>query len=860
MSGTSAILNWQNGGGSIGLLRYRIYRGTDSTNVSLIDSTTSTSYVNAPLLAGVRYFYRVSAVDSTGFEGAKSYALSVLLGEHTPDANTVLLLHLNEAAGSTVVDASNYGNTGTAIGTAVTTGRFGYARRFLANADAIHVTRSSLKLSTFTAEAWIYLDAYAGNPANFIVSNLHSGVDKGYFLSLQPTHKLNFTLMGSPHLFSSSSIAAGKWYHVAASYDGTVMRLFINGVLDGSVNFSGLSYDADNSYPFKVGNHNLNPSDPQNQFFNGLIDEVRISNRVRSPNEFNLQLPPVNLAATAAGNTISLSWQNGGGAVGLLRYKIYRGLDSTSVALIDSTTSSSYTNSGLMYGTRYFYRVSAVDVTGFEGAVSYAVQAQIPVSSTLSAMSPSRVPSGSEFWINVRVGDPQTVNNLFGVSFDLTYTNTAYVDFVSADTSGSFLGTDLLHIITPNDANGVVSIGLSRKAPAGGVSGGGTLARVKFRVAPNAPINGTVTFNFSNVSANDPNGNPITLSPISSVTTIIHGVTVWPGDTDTSGVVNQGDILPLGLHWGRVGPTRQNASIQWIGQLASPWTPQGATYADANGDGVVNQADVLPIGLNWGKTHTLGKFVASYRSHREQGGFDALGTPVLRAVGPQSVTGKTDFDVYVSVGDSANPAIGLFGISFVLDFSGSKGVIQVIETTQGTLLGSDVIFFPQVDNVNGNVAFGITRKAGQSGVTGSGQLAKVRFKILNQTNIVTFSTRDIVANDPNGNAISVLPSSSSTLVSVEKERAAPDKFSLSQNYPNPFNPSTRIAFSIPKTCQVELRILDVLGRNVALLVDGERQPGFYEVECNAARLPSGIYLYRLQAGGFMATKKMLLLR
>jgi hypothetical protein len=88
----------------------------------------------------------------------------------------------------------------------------------------------------------------------------------------------------------------------------------------------------------------------------------------------------------------------------------------------------------------------------------------------------------------------------------------------------------------------------------------------------------------------------------------------------------------------------------------------------------------------------------------------------------------------------------------------------------------------------------------------------------------------------------------------------PDRFSLSQNYPNPFNPSTRIAFSIAKTTRVELRVLDVLGRNVALLVDGEKQPGSYEVEWRAGSLPSGVYLYRLQAGEFVETKRMLLLK
>jgi hypothetical protein len=88
----------------------------------------------------------------------------------------------------------------------------------------------------------------------------------------------------------------------------------------------------------------------------------------------------------------------------------------------------------------------------------------------------------------------------------------------------------------------------------------------------------------------------------------------------------------------------------------------------------------------------------------------------------------------------------------------------------------------------------------------------------------------------------------------------PTDFRLDQNYPNPFNPSTRISFAVPKTGHVTLTIADALGRMQAVLVDGERPAGTYTVEWNAANAPSGIYFYRLQAGGFVETKKMILIR
>lgn len=85
-------------------------------------------------------------------------------------------------------------------------------------------------------------------------------------------------------------------------------------------------------------------------------------------------------------------------------------------------------------------------------------------------------------------------------------------------------------------------------------------------------------------------------------------------------------------------------------------------------------------------------------------------------------------------------------------------------------------------------------------------------------------------------------------------------FSLSQNYPNPFNPATMIRYSSPVSSRVTLKVFDILGNEVATLVDEEKQPGNYEVEFNAAKLPSGIYFYQLRTGSFADTKKMIFLK
>jgi hypothetical protein len=85
-------------------------------------------------------------------------------------------------------------------------------------------------------------------------------------------------------------------------------------------------------------------------------------------------------------------------------------------------------------------------------------------------------------------------------------------------------------------------------------------------------------------------------------------------------------------------------------------------------------------------------------------------------------------------------------------------------------------------------------------------------------------------------------------------------YSLNQNYPNPFNPSTTISFNLPVRSFVSLKVFDLIGREVATIVSEEMQAGKYSRQWNALDLPSGIYFYRLQAGSFTETKKLILLK
>ena len=100
-----------------------------------------------------------------------------------------------------------------------------------------------------------------------------------------------------------------------------------------------------------------------------------------------------------------------------------------------------------------------------------------------------------------------------------------------------------------------------------------------------------------------------------------------------------------------------------------------------------------------------------------------------------------------------------------------------------------------------------------------------------------------------------------TVVTSAAERGeVPREYALQQNYPNPFNPSTTIRFELPHASRVILKVYNVLGQEVVTLVDEEKTAGIYDVHFSAMSLSSGMYLYRLRAENFVATKRLMLLK
>jgi len=247
-----------------------------------------------------------------------------------------------------------------------------------------------------------------------------------------------------------------------------------------------------------------------------------------------------------------------------------------------------------------------------------------------------------------------------------------------------------------------------------------------------------------------------------------------------------------------------------------------------------------------------------------------------------SIENNLGRDVLANIGFEIIPQIGS-------EFGGEK--IKIAKTTKTILINKNIflgirycnpknVLFPNISEWDYNyfrdetlIYKWMTNKIADTTYTASEKgsiiTACVQPALIPANDIV--STYFYVACSTNesdlNNVLRLADKEFNILTSVKDEIILPDKICLEQNYPNPFNPATKIKFSIPNvetpymaSLQVTLKVYDILGNEVATLINEEKNPGNYEVDFHTGDLPSGIYFYRLKAGDRSLTKKMTLMK
>jgi fibronectin type 3 domain-containing protein len=378
------------------LYKYLIYRDTSSPTSTLIDSIVSSSppdtfYTDTSLVNGQLYYYRITAVDSSGNESDFSDEIHA-----SPAVVTEGLIAYYPFSGH-ALDVSGNGHDGIVDGATPTgdkCGKDSSAYYFDGDDDYIDIPSYSFCEFSYDDSFSVYLELTADTmDFGYLVAasnDNNSGEYKGWGIHYEYVNDnsdLRCWIQESTTNISDviyDDLQINTWYSMTLIYNGLnhTMSMFINNALvdTGTVD-SGIEYE-ENGY-LHIGN--LLNDDIEQSFFEGSIDEVRFYDRILSEEEIKEILvkgppcPPQNLSATAGDEQIAMNWSPNE-ELDLHKYMLYRGTSSPASTLIDSVVSSSppdtfYTDTGLVNGQIYYYRITAVDSAGNESNFSDEVHA-----------------------------------------------------------------------------------------------------------------------------------------------------------------------------------------------------------------------------------------------------------------------------------------------------------------------------------------------------------------------------------------------------------------------------------------------------------------------------------------------------
>lgn len=217
------------------------------------------------------------------------------------------------------------------------------------------------------------------------------------------------------------------------------------------------------------------------------------------------------------------------------------------------------------------------------------------------------------------------------------------------------------------------------------------------------------------------------------------------------------------------------------------------------------------------------------------------------------VQNGSEITVPIIITDVSNYNIVAFQFTLYYDIN----VIKIPKiNTSNSLLSTN--FFPvfNADTLNGRL---LVAWASFQKITGSGSLLNLEVKIIGEGKSKLEFQNSFQFNSGDPNVVVVNGQIGTTGTDLENNNI-PYKFNLFQNFPNPFNPTTNIRFTLPKESFVKLRVFNMLGEEVGLLVNQNLPAGIHSYDFDASNLSSGTYIYRIEADNFVSMKKMLLVK
>lgn len=365
-------LSWN---ASFGASGYNVKRaGTSGGPYILVTTRSSPDFTDTNILSGTPYYYQVSAVSAGGESGNSSTATAVSSSTGDVTAGQQANYHLDAGSGTLAADSSGNTRTGTLVNspTWVSPGRIGTAALSFVDTSLQYVTVANANGLNTTAGiticAWIKSVDWTGNRRILQKGN----ADNQYRLLAEGSN-FKFDLFNVGSLITTLP-PTNQWVHVAGTYNGSSMAIYFNGVLQVSQAAAGsIASSAD---PMTIGSKN--GSGATGDYFNGLIDEVRVFSRGLSVPEINTVMhageaapaTPTGVAAGTLSGQAVLTWNPVASAAS---YNVKRSISSGGpYATTGVAFGNNYTDAGLTNGVTYYYVVSAVN-----GVVESANSAQV---------------------------------------------------------------------------------------------------------------------------------------------------------------------------------------------------------------------------------------------------------------------------------------------------------------------------------------------------------------------------------------------------------------------------------------------------------------------------------------------------
>jgi chitodextrinase len=610
------------------------------------------------------------------------------LGVATADAGLVAAYSFNEGAGTTVADSSGNGNTGTLTATTwSSSGKYGNALTFNGSTAVVTIgNAASLQLTTaMTLEAWVnptvvnsaWRDViYKGNDNYFL-----EGTSQG---SSAPVAGGTF---GTAHglALGTAALPVNTWSHLAATYDGATLRLYVNGVQVGSLAQTGNIVTSAN--PLQIGGDSI-----YGQYFAGMIDEVRVYNialtAAQIQTDMNTPISPISdtqppsapatLTATAMGGTqIQLGWSASTDNVGVTGYFIERqGGGSTSFSQIATTTGTAYVDTALAGTTSYSYRVRATDAAGnLSGYSPIASATTLPYSVASDNFNRANGPLGAN-WSKPTVSTNNLVvaNDVVGVDVE----NSHNYAFWSANAfNDNQYSQATLTSIGPWTGVILRADSLQDRFYLGFVFGANDY-RIYSRWDGgyySLSVGNTVTWQIGDILRLEVSGtvDPITITMYRNGSAVLSWVSTGSGQVRTGGSPGLGIYSPAGM-----GLTIDN----WEGGNLAPDTQPPSAPATLTATAVSGSQ----INLSWSaSTDNVG--VTGYLVERENPGsttFTQIATATGTTYNDTALTAGSTYSYRVRATDAAGNLSGYSPVSSATTLAASTGLVAAYGFNEGS--------------------------------------------------------------------------------------------------------------------------------------------------------------------------------